>query len=240
MACARKVFPEKVIAHVTEEASKVPCDQPVPKCMLLSESVKRSRLKDTTLVEITVDTNSNSISETGILRGREVLKRHRGTTGTMVLVVRRPGCSFCREQALSVSVLVALMEMNKDFGIIGIIKETGVDDEGILRFRHDYFEYQLYCDKTYAFYHALGDRKVGIQFALNPLVLLDVVCNAYSRLSSKGVKGNMLGEGFTQGGMIFFGSDGEPKFAYEEVTGKDVPIRDLVAVINSMRNESST
>ena len=49
MACARKVFPEKVIAYVTEEASKVPCDQPVPNRMLLSESIKRSRLKDSTV-----------------------------------------------------------------------------------------------------------------------------------------------------------------------------------------------
>jgi hypothetical protein len=49
MACARTVFPEKVIAHVTEEASKVSSNEPVPKGMLLSESMKRSRLKDTTV-----------------------------------------------------------------------------------------------------------------------------------------------------------------------------------------------
>lgn len=132
------------------------------------------------------------------------------------------------------------MDMKQDFGIIAIIKETGVDNEGIVGFQHDYFDYQLYCDKTYAFYQALGDRKLGVQFALNPLALLDLLCNAFSRLSSKGVEGNMVGEGFTQGGLIFFGPDGEPKFAYEEETGKDVPIRDLVAVIHNMRRLSTT
>ena len=132
------------------------------------------------------------------------------------------------------------MDLKRDFGIIGIIKETGVDNEGIAKFHRDYFNYQLYCDKTYAFYQALGDRKVGVQFAFNPLALLDLLCNAYSRLTSKGVEGNMLGEGFTQGGLIFFGTDGKPKFSYEEETGKDVPIQELVKVINRMRKESST
>ena len=122
---------------------------------------------------------------------------------------------------------------------MGVIKETGVDNEGIVDFRKNYFDYQLYCDKAYEFYQALGDRKVGVQFVFNPLAIVDMICNAYSRLTSKGIEGNMLGEGVTQGGLMFFSTTGEPRFTYEEVTGKDLPIRDLVAVINMMRNESN-
>jgi len=48
-ACARRVFPEKVIANVTEESSKVTGEDPVPKSMFLSETMKRSRLKDSTV-----------------------------------------------------------------------------------------------------------------------------------------------------------------------------------------------
>jgi len=193
------------------------------------------------MVEITVH-GLQSVVETAFLRGREVLQRHRGTLGTMVLVVRRPGCLFCREQALSLSVLAAQLDMVQDFGIIGVIKETGVDDKGIAEFYNTYFNYQLYCDKSYAFYNALGDRKVGVQFALNPLALLDVLCMSYTRLSAKGVEGNfsMLGEGFTQGGLIFFDANGRPKYAYEEQTGKDLPIKHLAAVVNAIRREANS
>lgn len=129
---------------------------------------------------------------------------------------------------------------NGDFGIIGIVKETGVDDEGLVQFYNDYFKYPLYCDKAYSFYQALGDRKVGVQIAFNPLALVDLVCNAYSRLTSKGVEGNFVGEGFTQGGVIFFDAAGKPKYAYEEQTGQDVPIGDIVTVVNAMRREAET
>lgn len=138
------------------------------------------------------------------------------------------------------SVLAAQLDMTKDFGIVGVIKEIGVDDEGVVQFHDDYFNFQLYCDKTYSFYQALGDRKVGVHFVFNPLAFVDLLCNAYSRLTSKGVEGNMVGEGFTQGGLIFFDPDGKPKYAYEEQTGQDVPIRDLVAVVNAMRKEASS
>ena len=49
-----------------------------------------------------------------------------------------------------------------DFGFFGIIKETGVDDLGTVEFQKQYFPHQLYCDKSYEFYRALGDRKVGV------------------------------------------------------------------------------
>ena len=51
-ACARKVFPEKVIAYVAEEVSSVKGDDAIPKYMLPSESMKRSRLKDSTVRDV--------------------------------------------------------------------------------------------------------------------------------------------------------------------------------------------
>jgi hypothetical protein len=49
MACARKVFPEKVIAQVTVETAKIRGNEPVPGSMFLKDSMKRSRLKDSTV-----------------------------------------------------------------------------------------------------------------------------------------------------------------------------------------------
>mmetsp|Transcript_3911 Transcript_3911/g.6540 ORF Transcript_3911/g.6540 Transcript_3911/m.6540 type:complete len:91 (+) Transcript_3911:179-451(+) len=88
-SCARRVFPEKVIAQVSVETAKIRGHEPVPPNMLLKGSLERSRLKDSTMVELTVD--NNVVKETDILKGREVFKRHQGKLGTMVLVVRRPG-----------------------------------------------------------------------------------------------------------------------------------------------------
>lgn len=48
-ACARRVFSEKVVAIVAEESAKIKGDEPVPESMLLKESMKRSRLKDSTV-----------------------------------------------------------------------------------------------------------------------------------------------------------------------------------------------
>lgn len=89
MACARRVFPENVIAQVTVETAKIRGNEPVPKSMFLKDSMKRSRLKDSTMVELTIE--DNLVKETDLLKGREVFKRHEGKLGTMVLVVRRPG-----------------------------------------------------------------------------------------------------------------------------------------------------
>jgi hypothetical protein len=138
-------------------------------------------------------------------------------------------------------VLAAQLGLANDFGIWAVVKETGVDDMGVIQFQQDYFPYPLYCDKSYDFYQALGDRKVTLQqFAFHPMALLDVFCNAFTRLRDKGVDGNFVGEGITQGGIIFFDVDGNPVYAYEEQTGSDVPIRDVVAVIHKMREDTNT
>ena len=81
------------------------------------------------------------------------------------------------------SVLAALYkEVLDGFEIFGIIKEAGVDDDGLAEFHDKYFPYPLYCDKSYAFYHALGDRKVGFQLIWNPLSLFSLLCDTFKRI----------------------------------------------------------
>jgi hypothetical protein len=50
----------------------------------------------------------------------------------------------------------------------------------------------------------------------------------------------MKGEGLVQGGIIFFGKDGKPKYVYEEDTGSDLPVADFVTVLDSMRREQDS
>ena len=124
------------------------------------------------------------------------------------------------------------------FGIFGVVKETGVDDEGLVEFSTKYFgsQYPLYCDKSRAFYQALGDRKVGLSALFNPFSLIGLICDAYTRLTSKSISGNVTkGEGVVQGGIIVFDKNGKPACMYEEETGVDLRVADIVAALKAVR-----
>ena len=49
----------------------------------------------------------------------------------------------------------------------------------------------------------------------------------------------MVGEGLTLGGIIVFGSDGEPKYAYPEITGSELVIDDILAALKDESGEGS-
>ena len=127
-------------------------------------------------------------------------------------------------------------ELKDDFGFFGV-KETGVDDMGTVEFQQQYYPFPLYCDKSHEFYRALGDRKVGMMF--DPTTLFSFLCEAWNRLRSKKIGGNLKGEGITQGGIIFLNAKGRPVYAYEEKTGQDIPIKDIMAVVERMRTDAS-
>jgi hypothetical protein len=129
---------------------------------------------------------------------------------------------------MTLSVLAALQKKQAfgGFGVLGIIKETGVDDQGVVEFEEDCFRFPLFCDKSYSFYQALGDRKLSVNFILNPISLFSIVCDTYQRITSKGIQGNFKGEGLVQGGIIIFDNGGNPMYAYEEETGEDLPVKD--------------
>jgi hypothetical protein len=142
---------------------------------------------------------------------------------------------------MTLSVLAAQKSEAFDgFGIFAIVKETGIDDEGLAEFHTSYFRYPTFCDKTYSFYQALGDRKVILSLSLvfNPLSLLTVLCDSYKRITNKGIQGNFKGEGLVQGGIIIFDKGGKPRYAYEEETGKDLPVKDILAAVHAVRRET--
>ena len=140
---------------------------------------------------------------------------------------------------MTLSVLAAQRkEAFDDFGIFAIVKETGIDDAGLAKFHKSYFPYPTFCDKSYSFYQALGDRKVSINFVFNPFSLFNFICEAYQRITSKGIQGNFKGEGLVQGGVIIFDKEGKPRYVYEEETGHDLPVKDILAAVNAVRRES--
>lgn len=139
---------------------------------------------------------------------------------------------------MSLSVLKALYgECLDGFQIFGIVKESNADEEGLVDFSTKYFgRFPLYCDKSYAFYRALGDRHVTLGSLLsNPFSIFSILCDTYQRLTSKQIDGTAKGEGLVQGGIVFFDASGNPVCASEEETGVDLRIEDLLTAAETMR-----
>jgi len=121
------------------------------------------------------------------------------------------------------------------FELFGVVKETGIDDEGLAEFSNTYYgKYPLYCDKSYSLYQALGDRKASGLPSLFTL-LTSFLDGAWRRVTSKGIKWNGKGEGVVQGGLIIFDAKGKPRYAYKEETGVDLPVQDIVKALEAVR-----
>jgi len=122
----------------------------------------------------------------------------------------------------------------KGFGLFGLVKETGVDDEGLVEFYTNSFPFPLYRDEGLVFYnHFFNGRRLGLS-TLNPLRLYRGYKEMTARLNKKGLEGNLKGEGILQGGIIIFGKDGAPKFAYEEETGTALPMDEIKSALEAV------
>jgi len=128
--------------------------------------------------------------------------------------------------------------------MFGVIKETGVDDEGLRTFQKDHYPYPLYRDENLDFYRAFGDGKITDSMSywtlLNPYKIYKGMKEMTKRMKSKNLEGNLVGEGLKTGGFIVFGSDGEPKYAYQEITGSALETDDLMAALKAVSGGSGS
>ena len=72
----------------------------------------------------------------------------------------------------------------------------------------------------------------------NPFKAYQGIQKMNERMTSKKLKGNLIGEGLKTGGIIIFGTDGQPKYAYPEITGQELNVKDLLCAIQSVRRSS--
>lgn len=147
---------------------------------------------------------------------------------------------MCREHGQQLSELAASSESLLDgFQLFGVVKETGVDDEGLRVFQKDHFSQPLYRDQNLDFYRAFGDGKITDHLSwwsiLNPYRIYKGMKKMNKRMASKNLSGNLVGEGLKTGGIVIFGSDGEPKYAYPEITGSALEVDDLMAAVRDVR-----
>lgn len=119
-------------------------------------------------------------------------------------------------------------------GIFGVIKESGVDDVGLTEFYSQYYKFPLYVDQNKSLYEALGDRKMSM--SINPFSWYSFITSTRKRFKGKNISGNMKGEGVLQGGVVLFGKKGVPYWAYQEKTGDEIPIEDLLKAVSDMKS----
>lgn len=136
---------------------------------------------------------------------------------------------------MSLSVLAADYPQYFDgFSMFGVIKETGVDDEGLVDFHDNHFGFPLFKDESLAFYNAFGDRSLGVTSMLR----LFTNFSMFRRMKKVGLEGNLVGEGKVQGGLIIFDKAGNQKAVFPEETGSELPLQDIVSAMVSVRNEA--
>jgi len=131
---------------------------------------------------------------------------------------------LCREHAQQLSKSPQLTEAAK---LLGVVKETGVDDEGLCEFYTGSFPYQMYRNDNLQLYEAFGNRKIGLT-TWNPWRLWKGYREMKQRLDSKNLTGNLKGEGLVQGGVLVFDKTGELQYAEEEQIGTEFDVDSIL------------
>jgi hypothetical protein len=157
---------------------------------------------------------------------------------------------LCREEGRALSKLAANTNKNNDldgFKLFGVVKETGVDDAGLHEFQSKFYPKPLYRDINRATYdNFFGGRKLvtvrsTLSALFHPIRTYRGFREVSRRLKDGGengdLEGNLIGEGLLLGGVILFGNDGKPKYAYREETGMELPVDDIAAVARALRVE---
>jgi len=208
----------------------------VSKRILPSKVLKESNLKNAPLFPVSIV--SDRVSEQPQVPSRDVIKKHTGEYGSICYVVRRPGWNFCREEGQALTKLSTASEL-EGFNFFGVIKETRIDDKGLMEFG-DYYPFPLYRDGDLKFYKALGNQKIRLSW--NPIRFVKGIFRifkAIKRIRRKKIKGNLTGEGMKKGGVIIFGSDGIQKYAYTEEPLTEIPVNDILATAVSMISDNN-
>jgi len=144
----------------------------------------------------------------------------------LILVVRRPGCQLCREEAVRISSQRDLISGKIGLNMVAIVHEN-LDNE-IEEFNNGFWKGTVYFDKEKAFFSALGGGEIqygGFVNFLKPSVWSNILRNRKT-----GVTGNFKGDGTVLGGLYIIKSDTEGvTYQYrEKVWGDHAPLEQVL------------
>mmetsp|Transcript_88 Transcript_88/g.147 ORF Transcript_88/g.147 Transcript_88/m.147 type:complete len:233 (-) Transcript_88:250-948(-) len=155
-------------------------------------------------VDLSFDTvREDKDAEMTVHRAHKTVVRQQRAKASVCFVVKRPGCVLCKEQGRALTEMLSGFS-EKDVGAWAVIKEVGVDDEGLLSLYQNFFNFPFFKDSSMNIYKAMGNRKVGI--VPNPLKIAARYLAIRKRLKEKNIEGNIIGdgEGMVLGGVLIF------------------------------------
>ncbi|KAF9097965.1 hypothetical protein BGX23_007503 [Mortierella sp. AD031] len=129
---------------------------------------------------------------------------------TVVIVIRRPGCQFCREEARIFDAQRQTIEKDMGIKMACIVHEK----EGADIFQKEFWHGKVYFDQNKDFYKALGNGRLrtgGWEQLVRPSFWGNLIRNKKS-----GVKGNFIGDGSILGGLLLV-QQGDQGIAYEHI-----------------------
>ena len=203
----------------------------VPQSMLMSETLRKNAkgLRGIPLIPLNctfgVVKEKDPVPFKIAVRSEAKIKR---TDVSVVFVVRRPGCVSCREHGQQ---LTELAVEDPSIALWAIVKETGIEEQGILTFFSDYFHYPIYKDEKWKTYKAMGER------TLTSFKILKRCLAARGRWAEKGLINRLKGgDIWVQGGILLF-KRGRLRYAYEEEYGKELAVSDIRQAIKALQTE---
>ncbi|KAG0287765.1 hypothetical protein BGZ96_008351 [Linnemannia gamsii] len=129
---------------------------------------------------------------------------------TIVIVIRRPGCQFCREEARIFDAQRQTIENDMGIKMVCVVHEK----EGADIFQKEFWHGEVYHDQAKDFYKALGNGRLrtgGWEQMTRPSFWGNLIRNKRS-----GVKGNFIGDGSILGGLLLV-QKGDQGVAYEHI-----------------------
>ncbi|KAK3816020.1 MAG: hypothetical protein J3Q66DRAFT_341393 [Benniella sp.] len=159
-----------------------------------------SDIKDITLVDFLDLETEQTLSAHEIWKGQP----------TVVIVIRRPGCQFCREEARIFHENRATIEQAMGMKMVCIVHEK----EGADVFQKEFWHGKVFFDPEKGFYKAFGGghlRTGGWEQLIRPTFWVNLVRNKRS-----GVKGNFEGDGSILGGLLVLNAN-DGGIAYEHI-----------------------
>lgn len=144
----------------------------------------------------------------------------------LVIVLRRPGCLLCRDQAITI--WKNRDTLPKEMRLVCVLHEW--KEREVEAFYPEYWGGELYYDESKAFYAAVhgGQVKKG-----SLLALLNPFGRAFSNMKRSKKAGqvkdsNLVGDGLTLGGLMIFKQGGDVAYSFAEETFGDHAPFDIV------------
>jgi len=121
----------------------------------------------------------------------------------VVTFLRRFGWQFCRLGAKELSDIKPLLDEH-DVRLVGVgLEELGVEEFVAGKF----FDGELFLDTQKKSYEAMGFKRFGILASI-PELLKKITRDANARAGTRGITGNLAGDGMQTGGTIIVSKGG--------------------------------